>query len=142
MRYLLDTNAWITYFRSKDLAFVARLEAQPTSNLRLSTVVLGVLLFGAYHSGPVQVIHHKKLIENIVQIFEIVEFDTASADQYARIREHLSAAGTPIGPNDLLIAATALAHGLTLVTHNTEEFSRVPGLAVEDWQAPRTPTPP
>lgn len=136
MKYLLDTNAWITYFRAKDPAFVKRMTSLPVSDLFLSSIVLGELLFGAYHSGPAQVEHKKKLIDDIKSTFLTLNFDSASADHYARIREHLSAAGTPIGPNDLLIAATALAHGLTLVTHNTDEFSRVPGLAVEDWQTP------
>jgi tRNA(fMet)-specific endonuclease VapC len=56
--------------------------------------------------------------------------------QYSLIRADLAAKGTPIGPNDLMIASIALAHDLTLVTHNTSEFSRVPGLRIEDWQLP------
>jgi tRNA(fMet)-specific endonuclease VapC len=63
-------------------------------------------------------------------------FDDPAAEEYARVRAHLANQGTPIGPNDLIIAATALANQLTLVTHNTAEFSRVPGLTLEDWQVP------
>jgi tRNA(fMet)-specific endonuclease VapC len=63
-------------------------------------------------------------------------FDDRAAEVYGRIRAHLTATGMAIGPNDLMIAAIALANGLTLVTHNTAEFSRVPGLTIEDWQAP------
>ncbi len=54
---------------------------------------------------------------------------------YGRIRAHLENLGTPIGPNDLIIASIAIAEGLILVTHNTSEFGRVPGLQIEDWQA-------
>jgi tRNA(fMet)-specific endonuclease VapC len=62
------------------------------------------------------------------------EFDNAAADEYARARALLEAAGTPIGTMDLLIAAIALANNLVVVTHNTRDFSRVPGLRLEDWE--------
>jgi len=61
-------------------------------------------------------------------------FDDACAERYGIIRSELESAGTPIGPNDLMIAATALAHGATLVTNNVKEFSRVAGLRLEDWE--------
>ena len=64
---------------------------------------------------------------------ETIPFDQISAKHYADIRYDLEATGTPIGPNDLLIAATARARHLTLITHNTNEFRRVTGLAIEDW---------
>jgi tRNA(fMet)-specific endonuclease VapC len=63
-------------------------------------------------------------------------FDDSCVDLYADIRSKLAAAGTPIGPIDTLIAAIALTHGVTLVTHNLAEFSRVPGLKIEDWELP------
>jgi tRNA(fMet)-specific endonuclease VapC len=63
-------------------------------------------------------------------------FDDAAADVHATIRHHLETLGTPIGPHDLQIAAIARLHGFTLVTHNTAEFSRVPGLLLEDWELP------
>jgi tRNA(fMet)-specific endonuclease VapC len=66
--------------------------------------------------------------------FASLAFDDVCADHCGRLRSELAAAGTPIGPNDLLIAATALAHELTLVTHNVREFSRVANLRVEDWE--------
>jgi tRNA(fMet)-specific endonuclease VapC len=63
-----------------------------------------------------------------------LSFDDRAADEYSIIRTHLTSLGQLIGHNDLLIAAIALANGLTLVTHNTAEFRRVPGLLLEDWQ--------
>lgn len=63
-------------------------------------------------------------------------FDDRAAEEYGVVRSHLTGLGTLIGANDLMIAAIALANGLTLVTHNTTEFSRVPGLFLEDWQVP------
>jgi tRNA(fMet)-specific endonuclease VapC len=67
--------------------------------------------------------------------FASLPFDDACAEQYGQIRNELESDGTPIGPNDLLISAVARAHGLTLVTHNVGEFSRVIGLRLEDWEA-------
>jgi tRNA(fMet)-specific endonuclease VapC len=61
-------------------------------------------------------------------------FDDVAAEQYAPVRAALESAGRPIGAYDLLIASIALAHGLTVVTHNVARFSRVPGLSVEDWE--------
>ena len=71
-----------------------------------------------------------------MQPYLSLPFDDAAADVHARVRRHLESLGAPIGPYDLLIAAIALANGCTLVTHNTNEFSRVPGLSLEDWEAP------
>ena len=66
--------------------------------------------------------------------FDSLPFDDAAAEAYGRLRAELARRGMPIGPNDLMIAAIALAYGFTLVTHNTSEFSRVPGLRLEDWE--------
>ena len=66
--------------------------------------------------------------------FSTLAYDDRAAAEYAKVRADLAAKGTPIGPNDLMIAAIALANALILVTHNTSEFSRVVGLTLEDWQ--------
>lgn len=71
--------------------------------------------------------------ENLLQIVEIIPLDLSVASHYAHVRTHLERVGTPIGPNDTLIAAHALALGCTLVTDNEDEFRRVPGLRVENW---------
>jgi len=68
------------------------------------------------------------------QRFASLPFDDLAAEEYGKARAHLAKLGTPIGPNDLLIASIGLATGATIVAHNTAEFSRVPGLKVEDWQ--------
>jgi tRNA(fMet)-specific endonuclease VapC len=68
-----------------------------------------------------------------VRTFHSYAFNDSAAERYGRIRTDLAMQGTPIGPNDLMIAAIALANNLTLVTHNTREFARVDGLPLEDW---------
>ena len=62
-------------------------------------------------------------------------FDDSCVHTYGRVRAQLEEAGAPIGPNDLMIAAIAVTHALTLVTHNTREFARIPGLSLTDWEA-------
>ncbi len=69
--------------------------------------------------------------------FTSLPFDDSCVDAYGRIRSELEKAGTPIGPNDLMIAAVALTHNLTLVTHNTREFQRVAHLSLADWKRER-----
>jgi tRNA(fMet)-specific endonuclease VapC len=66
--------------------------------------------------------------------FQSLAFDDPAAERYGELRAYLDSVGTPIGPNDLMIASIALANSLILVTHNTSEFSRVPRLKLEDWQ--------
>ena len=75
------------------------------------------------------------LLKHFFGQFASLPFNEEAAETYGRIRAELAAQGTPIGPNDLIIAAIALAHKVTLVTHNTREFGRVHGLQIEDWVA-------
>lgn len=136
MTHLLDSNAWIAHLRGKSATVRAKIQMFPPSDLGLSTVVPGELYFGAYHSGPNNVAANLVLVEQLVLMFPLVSYCQRSADEYGKIRQDLGSRGLLIGPNDLLIAATALANSLTLVTHNTREFSRVPGLKLEDWEVP------
>jgi tRNA(fMet)-specific endonuclease VapC len=136
MIYLLDTNAWIAYLRQSNAHLIRRLQQQKPGDVALCSVVLGELCYGAIRSGPAQAAANFALIARLRQEFSSLPFDDKAAEEYGRIRAHLAAAGTPVGPNDLMIAAIALANGLIVVTHNTREFNRVPGLVVEDWQIP------
>jgi tRNA(fMet)-specific endonuclease VapC len=76
------------------------------------------------------------LVASLRRQFASLSFDDQAAEEYGKSRAHLSSTGMLIGPNNLIIAATALSHGCTLVTHNSQEFSRVPGLLLEDWELP------
>ena len=135
MSYLLDTNSWIEHLRRGTASKVtARLAAAPPGSVCLCSVVLAELVYGALRSGPAHQAANLALLAKLRQQFVSLPFDDQAAEEYGKVRAHLAALGTPIGPNDLLISAIALANGMTLVTHNTTEFSRVPGLVLEDWQ--------
>lgn len=135
MTHLLDTNTCVVYLRQPASSPVAtKLAAATPGSVVLCSVVVAELLFGAYRSS--QSTKNLQQTKAFCVQFASLPFDDLAADHYARVRADLEAKGTPIGPNDTMIAAIALAHHLTLVTHDTGEFSRVPGLAIEDWQIP------
>lgn len=136
MRYLLDSNAWIGHFRQTSPEVTRHLRLYSSSDIMLCSVVLGELLFGVERSAAPYKAANLTLVDAMRQQFISLPFDDAAAEHYGRIRADLTAQGQIIGGNDLMIAAIALAHGCTLVTHNTAEFGRVAGLALEDWHTP------
>jgi tRNA(fMet)-specific endonuclease VapC len=101
--------------------------------VRLCSVVKAELLYGARHRRRVE--ENLRPLQRFFAPLVSLPFDDWCAEEAAFIRLDLGRSGHLIGPNDLLIAATARAHDLVLVTHNTREFGRVPGLRVEDWEA-------
>jgi len=131
MLYLPNTNVWIAYVNPGDSPVKARFLQYDPQDLALCSVVKAELLFGAYRSARREA--NLQLLATLFGGFPSLPFEDTAADQYGRLRADLVANGTPIGPNDLMIAAIALAHNLTLVTHNTREFSRVTGLRLDDW---------
>lgn len=138
MRYLLDTNACIRVLNGSSANVIERLERIDPSDVAMSAVVRAELAYGARKS--VHVAENLRLVDAFFEPFTCLPFDSRAADHYGAVRSDLEREGRPIGPNDLLIAATALAHDLTLVTHNISEFARVPGLTLEDWEGqPRDP---
>jgi tRNA(fMet)-specific endonuclease VapC len=94
--------------------------------------VVGELYDGVYRSADAS--RNLDVLNELLEAFTSLPFDDKAAQVFGAIRVQLDALGTPIGPYDLQIASIALASGLTVVTHNVGEFSRVPGLTVEDWQ--------
>lgn len=130
--FLLDTNACIRVLNGTSRHLVRRLRSLATSEIGLSTVVKAELLYGARRSSKVT--ENLELLREFFAPFRSYPFDDVCAEYYGLIRADLVTAGTPIGPNDLMIAATARTHDLVLVTHDTREFSRVVGLRLEDWE--------
>jgi tRNA(fMet)-specific endonuclease VapC len=131
MIYLPDTNAWIAYVNPGASAVKSRFRAHPPTDIVFCSVVKAELLYGAHRSS--RQANNLHLLAALFQKFESLPFDDAAAEVYGRIRADLATRGTPIGPNDFMIAAIALANNLILVTHNTREFARVAGLSLEDW---------
>jgi tRNA(fMet)-specific endonuclease VapC len=134
MIYLLDANACIQLLNEKHPIILSHFRQHSPNEIALCSIVKAELLFGAYYSGRVDANLQKlkiffKPLQNLL-------FDDNCADHYARIRADLQAQGKLIGANDLLIAAIARANDVTLVTHNTDEFKRVVGLRLEDWELP------
>jgi tRNA(fMet)-specific endonuclease VapC len=131
MAYLVDTNAWIMYLRGMPEFRLDRL-TRSLDEVVLSSVVAHELLVGA---GKALGSKRALAVEKLKLDVRIVDFDLQAAEVAAKIRLDLEARGMKIGPMDTLIAGQRLAHDLTLVTRNVVEFSRVPGLRIEDWQA-------
>lgn len=132
MNYLLDTNACINYLNKPSSPVAERIRTERPETIRLCDVVKAELFYGAYKSSRKEA--NLNLLRLFFGLFASLPFDDRAAEVYGRIRAELESAGTPIGPNDMLIAAIALANNLVVVTHNTREFSRVAGLQLEDWE--------
>jgi tRNA(fMet)-specific endonuclease VapC len=128
---LLDTNACIAAVNPGPSPVKLRLARHAPDEVLLCSVVRAELLWGAWRSARREA--NLALLRNFFARFESLPFDDAAAERYGPLRADLAGRGTPIGPNDLMIAAIGLANDLVVVTNNTREFSRVPGLRLEDW---------
>ena len=128
--YLLDTNTVIDLFKNRGRV-AERVLATPPAQIGLSSIVLPELLVGAEESRRPVV--HRRESATFARLAVLMYFGAEEARAAARLRANLEKEGRGIGPYDTLIAATALASGATLVTHNTREYGRVSGIRVEDW---------
>jgi tRNA(fMet)-specific endonuclease VapC len=126
---LLDSNTLIHYLQGRE-PVVKRMKAASPRDLRLPSVAAYELAYGTLKCGSDR---RKGVMEAIFGDLAQAPFDAAAATEAANIRVELEAQGLTIGPLDLMIAATALSLGATLVTNNTREFSRIKGLRLEDW---------
>jgi tRNA(fMet)-specific endonuclease VapC len=130
VKFLLDTNAVIALLKGHS-GLQAQVRQHQPSDFGLSAIVAHELFFGAYRGT--------RSTENLARIdalrFEVVAFDAEDARIAGELRAALAAAGTPVGPYDVLIAGQALARGLTLITRNLREFRRITSIQVEDWEA-------
>ena len=131
IRYLLDTNVVISLIGKKSEILQDRLLSRKPGSVAISVIVMHELYFGAYKSQRVEYnLETARLFLRNVPVLELDERDATTAGE---IRAALAITGKPIGPYDVLLAGQAKARDLTLVTNNTREFDRVPGLRVEDW---------
>lgn len=130
LRYLLDTNIVSDMARHPNGSVARRVMLIGVGCIGISIVVACEIRFGLVKCPQPRLTRH---IEQLLEHFSLLNLEPPVEEHYADIRNTLERAGTPIGPNDLLIAAHARALGLTLVTDNMREFSHVPGLQVENW---------
>jgi tRNA(fMet)-specific endonuclease VapC len=132
VRYLLDTNVVIDFFTGRCPPLVEHVLALPPDDLAVSVIAVAELRFGADKSARPEDDHQR--IDRFLEDVAALPFDLSAAAVYGRVRSELESSGTPIGPNDLLIAAQALSQSLILVTDNEREFGQVRGLQVENWR--------
>lgn len=128
--YLLDTNILSDLVRHPQGSIASRITREGENSVCTSIVVAGELRFGAYKRGSDRLTAQ---VEVILSAIEILPLEEPADQHYGKLRALLESRGEMIGPNDMLIAAHALALDCTVVTANRREFSRVPGLKVENW---------
>ncbi len=128
---MLDTNAVITLLSGKSAKFLSRIYAYPPGVLAMPTIVAHELYFGAFRSQ--RVAHNLDMFRRLTVDMIVLDFSLEDARVSGEVRASMAAQGLPVGHYDVLIAGQAKARGLTVVTNNVKEFSRVAGLSVEDW---------
>lgn len=132
MRYLLDTCV-ISDFIKGGIDTTARFKQTPPMDIAISAITVMELRYGLA-LNPKRVQKVEPAIASILSSVTILPFGTVEAEQTAQIRAVLKSQGQPIGAYDVLIAATALQHGLIMVTANQRELTRIPGLQSENWR--------
>ena len=130
LAYLLDSNILSDLVRNPQGVIAAKIAKAGEDTVCTSIIAAAALRYGAIKSNSAKLAER---IDLILSALEILPLETPADHRYAALRHHLTRQGTPIGPNDLLIAAHALANDLTVITANVAEFSRVPGLKIENW---------
>jgi tRNA(fMet)-specific endonuclease VapC len=130
--YMLDTNIVSDLVRSPQGDVMRHIVRVGPDAVCVSIITAAELRYGCARKGSAMLLAN---VEAILGSIQVLAFDVPADAEYGRIRAELEAAGNPIGPNDLLIAAHAYALGAVMVTANTAEFTRVRGLLVENWLA-------
>jgi len=131
MRYLLDTNICVYLIKKKPPEVLQKFNAYSVGEIGISSITVAELQFGVQKSRYLE--QNQRALEQFLIPLTIADFDYQAAIAYGAIRATLEAQGTPIGSLDTLIAAHASSLNVTLVTNNTREFSRVPGLEIVNW---------
>ena len=131
MKYLLDTNICIYLIKRKPIEVFNRFQSHRIHEVAISVVTYFELQYGIEKSKFR--IKSENALRNFIKNLNVIVLDVDASAKAASVRAHLEMKGTPIGAYDLLIAGTALARNMVLVTNNTNEFERVPGLTMENW---------
>jgi len=131
MRYLLDTNICIYLIKQRPLQVMEKFNAYSVGEIGVSSITAGELWYGVAKSEYRET--NQRALEQFFLPLIVAEFDEEASEVYGEIRAVLEREGKPIGAMDMLIAAHAVSMGVTLVTNNEREFSRVPDLMIENW---------
>jgi tRNA(fMet)-specific endonuclease VapC len=131
MQYLLDTNICIYPIKQKPPKVLAKFQTLVLSDIGISSITVAELEYGVCKSQQ-QEKNRNALMQFLIPL-EIIKFDLAAATLYGSIRSDLESRGLIIGSMDMLIAAHALSLGVTLVSNNVREFSRIASLSLENW---------
>lgn len=131
MRYMLDTNICIYAIKHKPEKVLEEMGRHDPSDVCISAVTYAELIHGVEKSAAIE--KNRLALSLLLANIEIFDFDAKAADCYGKIRAELEKKGSPIGPLDMMIAGHARSLEFTLVTNNMKEFSRVPGLRLENW---------
>ncbi|MEY4718811.1 MAG: hypothetical protein RL563_1429 [Pseudomonadota bacterium] len=134
LRYLLDTNIVIYVIKRRPVEALEMFNRH-AGQMAISTITLAELMHGAEKSSQADA--NMRVVEDFASRLEVLPYTAKAAQHYGSIRAALEKIGKPIGVNDLHIAAHARSEGLTLVTNNLGEFSRVPALQSENWLSPK-----
>ena len=135
MRYMLDTNTCIYIIKRAPEHVYKRFKTHRIGDIGVSAITYCELQFGVANSAKPD--ENQLALTEFLGPLEVLDFPSAAAPLYGRIRAQLQRAGTPIGNYDLLIAAHACHAGCTMVTNNVKEFKRVPNLKIENWIEPQ-----
>ena len=129
---MLDSDVCINCMHGKNKYAFNKITSFTSANFKIPAIVLAELWFGVEHSSSRDA--NACVLEVFLHDFAIAPFDESCAKAYSKIRQELSSQGMLIGPNDMLIAATAIANDATLISNNVREFSRIKALKVESWE--------
>ena len=129
--YLLDTNICIYIIKKSPKIVVEKIKSLKPTQIKLSAISLGELEYGVYKSKNIE--KNKKALIDFVSGFDIINFNDEDAEVFGMLRADLEIRGKVIGSYDMQIAAQAITRKLTLVTNNTDEFSRITNLRLKNW---------
>ena len=132
MKWMLDTNICIDIIKERPRSVLGRFKGHTVGDIGVSVVTLAELEYGV--SASSRPAKNREALDQFVSPLEVAPFDRDATAAYGRLRAALEKRGQMIGSMDLLIAAHAVSLDVRLVTHNSREFGRVPGLRIEDWQ--------
>ena len=130
MRYLLDTNICIYWFKGLN-SIKTKIESVDIDDITVSSITIGELLYGAYNSNNIE--KNLSRISEFEDSIDVLQIDRDCLDAYAKIKSRLRSEGRMLDDFDILIAATALVNNCIIVTNNTRHFERIEGLSIENW---------